>query len=1019
MSWAFTEEKIARQIADVQAAAVRERLPLGPIRVRVGALVEADAAHPDADDSGWAVLGADRTWGAEREVTAWLRTRVEVPFYWAGDTAVVHVEPFDAEILVYVDGVARQAFDAAHHELMLGDAAGQSFLLAMEAYSGVFLPTTNHNALATDGAEHRLVVAELRRVDEEMRGLARDMRFALESAQGMASAERRRAAVIEALDEATNRLDFRAGTNSDVFRASARAARQGLRSALARIDFDPTVPTLWATGHAHIDTAWLWRLVHTRRKCARTFANVLDLMARYPEFHFTCSQPSQYAMVKEDHPALYEEIRRAVDEGRWETVGGMWVEADCNVTGGESLVRQFLYGQRFFEREFGTRTEVVWLPDVFGYSAAFPQIIRKAGMKYFMTIKIFWSQVNKPPYQTFKWVGIDGTDVLVHFSPNGNYNSQVSPAVFKALWEGYRQPHLTDSALLIYGFGDGGGGPTREMIENALRASEFPLGPRVKMSTSQAFFEDLEGQVGNDPRLPVWNGELYLEYHRGTYTTHADVKKGNRQSEILYQSAEIAACLAMVLARVEYPQAALTEGWLTILLNQFHDILPGSSIEAVYRDAADDYARVRHAGERVLEASVAGLGSGVVALNPLPWVRRDPFKVPGHWGVVGQAIEDFEGHRETLVSFEVPAVGVATVMEAALGVSDLVVEERLLENQFFRLILDECGEIASLWDKRHDREVLDLRAYCRGNALLAFEDRPMAWDAWDVDIFYQDKMYPWREMASLHVVERGPLRAGVEIRRVMAAGRQSEIRQRILLHRDVPRIDFQNRVDWRERQTLLKVAFPVAVNALRATYDIQFGNVERPTHWNTSWDWARFEVCAHKWADLSEGDYGVSLLSDCKYGWDIRGNVMRLTLLKGSVSPDPVADLGVHAFTYSLLPHAGDWRAGETVRHAYELNVPVRVAQGTGDASVRFSLFEVDAPNVILETVKKAEDGDALIVRLYEAYNQRGTATLRCGLPIASARRVNLMESDPDGEDPLLAESALRFEYRPYEIITL
>jgi alpha-mannosidase len=821
-----------------------------------------------------------------------------------------------------------------------------------------------------------------------------------------------------------------------MFYASIERALSHVRESLYdKYHADPDfAPTLWCTGHAHIDTAWLWRLAHTHQKIARTFANAVALMDQYPEYRFSASQPQQYAYLKQDYPDVYARVKAAVARGQWEPVGGMWVECDCNVVSGESLVRQFLYGNRFFEREFGKRTKVVWLPDVFGYSAAFPQIIRKAGMKYFMTIKIYWNEVNKPPYQTFEWEGIDGTTVLTHFSPLGDYNAHMTPEQWRRNWDEYKQKHLGDSALYIYGWGDGGGGPTRQMIERGLRARDFPGMPKVKFETNEAFFDDLERQVAGKRNLPRWVGELYLEHHRGTYTAQGRNKQLNRHSEILLQTAEQLACIAQLRTGASYPLAELTTAWEKTLLNQFHDILPGSSIHAVYDDSARDYEEVVGAGAEAADAALRAIAraidaeSGEVLLaNPLSWDRSDIAVLPRGANVAGQNVVDFDGTVLTVARLcDLPATGYALASkQPPAAPENLSATVNRLENRFFIVTLDANGEIESVVDKRAGREVIDRDAYCKGNALLLFEDKPINSDAWNIDIFYQDKMEPLTALDSITVVETGPIRATVEIVRGFGSG--SKIAQRISVYADLDRIDIATDVWWQERQRVLKAAFPVTVHSPRATYDIQFGNVERPTHWNTSWDWARFEVCGQKWADLSEGDYGVSILSDSKYGWDIKGNVMRLTLLTGSINPDADADRGRHRFAYSLYPHAGDWRAARTVRRAYEFNVPVRYAVvDRGEGSRRalassFSLVSTDSPNLVVETVKKAEDEDALIVRFHEAHGQRGRAKLKFGVPIDSAIEVNLMEEIDStlSTDLSTAGDAVTLSYGPYDIRTI
>jgi alpha-mannosidase len=1033
MTWFYSEEKVQVLLRAVGRGTIKERSPLSPIKYAIGDF-GSKAAKPDFDDSSWETLPSSNDWGSQSEITAWLRAKVQIPASWKGDKAVLHVLPRDCEILAYVDGRRVQAFDGAHHELVVSDKIGgeSTHVIALDAYSG--LPSTGEaNAYfnTEPSKTHRLGEAELWRVEPETFEYYYDLKFLLDTYRVSDKETREAVALLNALTESVNTLDLRQGEQSQSFYDSVRKARAILTDQVLSKKANEFAPTLWAAGHAHIDTAWLWRLDHTRNKCARTFSTAIEMIKRYPDYKFSCSQPQQYAYIKQDHPELFEDIKKAVKAGRWETVGGMWIEADCNVTSGESLVRQLLYGQRFFKEEFGSRSDVVWLPDVFGYSAAFPQIIKKAGMKYFMTIKIFWSQINKPTYQTFRWFGIDGTDVLTHFSPLGDYNAVMSPQQLRKTWQDYNQKNLNDSALYIYGYGDGGGGPTYQMLEAAKRSKDTFVSPKVKQSTAQEFFEDLDKQVSGKPDLPVWNGELYLELHRGTYTTQSKNKAFNRQSEILYQTAEQLAVLSQAAGQ-PYPTAKIKKGWQLLLLNQFHDIIPGSSIHEVYQDSDRDYAAIFEIGNSVAESSLTAIATkvsadpgSVLVYNPLSWSRKDVGFVPAELAAAGQDVTDIRGVKGTLVSFpeNLPTLGVAALSQVTpAAAKDLTVTTTRLENKFFSILLDKNAEISSISDKRNGREVIDNQSYCKGNSLIAFEDRPMNWQAWDIDIYYQDKPYPIIELDSVSIIEEGPIRAGVEVKRTMTGGKGSTIRQRIFIYADLDRIDFETEVDWKESCTLLKAAFPVTVNALRASFDIQFGSIDRPTHWNTSWDWARFEVCGQKWADLSEGDYGVSVLSDSKYGWDVRDNVIRLTLLRAPNHPDPTADIGIHHFTYSLYPHAGDWRAGETVQRAYELNVPPKfvAAKSTVNSSLpkSLSLLAVDAPNLVVETVKKAEDDDSIVVRLYEAYNQRGTTTITFASHVSSAKAVNLMEDEPDGDDPTIHGAQIKFAYKPYEIKT-
>ena len=951
--------------------------------------------------------------------------------------------------MVSIDGIPVQAIDLFHHDLMLSDSAvgGKTYQLRVDAYTGSVDTNMNTSWIGgvhTYGDQVTVTLKQnsLQCIDREAEALYFDLDTALAASSALPAGSLERTVIERVLDETVNILDFRYPRGDRRLIDSVQSASRYLAANLyEKFSADPAfTPVMSSVGHAHIDTAWLWPLAHTRKKIARTFSTQLTYLEQFAEdgYVFTCSQPQQYAYLKQDHPEIYARIKEAVKTGRWETVGGMWIESDCNVVSGESLVRQFLFGQRFFEKEFGAHNDVLWLPDVFGYAANIPQIIKKVGMKYFMTTKIQWSQINKPPYQTFEWEGIDGTRVLTHFGSGGDYNSNMTPQQLVDYWNANNQKNVSNTALYVFGNGDGGGGPTRKMLETAKRLKSFPHMPRVELSTAQQFFETLEQQVEGSPLLPRWVGELYLEYHRGTYTSQARNKNFNRRSEIALQTAEQISSMAH-LSEVgfEYPQSDINGAWELTLLNQFHDIIPGSSIAEVYQDSTKDYGQILSVASDAAMSALNALASyvdadcgDVLVYNPLPWTRADFGAFPIALGLSGQAVTNLDGESLTLVplSQTVPT-GYVTIGEfrlSTVSAGSLRVTDRTLENQFFKITVDDSGEIVSIFDKRVSFEVIDSSAKTRGNALLTFEDIPMNYEAWDIDIYYQDKVYPVSTVDSIQVIEEGPLRATIEIKRRF--GRGSSIVQRISLWESSPRIDFDIKVDWQERKMLLKAAFPVNIHSPRATFDIQFGNVERPTHWNTTWDWARFEVCGHKWADLSEGGedgYGVALLSYNKYGWDIKGNVIRMTLLKGAEDPDKGADLGVHHILYSLMPHIGDWRQAEIVRRAYELNVPT-ISTVVPTDSVKsvpgsFSMAFVDAQNLIVETVKKAEDDESIIIRLYEAYGRRGRAILRLGKTFKSIGEVNLMEEETDETRKANLDvdgQGAAFNYLPYEIKT-
>lgn len=1041
---AWQLEKLQRRVAELERWIFPESVPVGPFRFRSGFL--ANGQDPALDDSDWPLIAEGHRWGHPGE-EAWFRTRVVVPEAWRGRPLSLllsfgrteHGVTGGAEALLYVNGRPLQGLDRYHVEVPLPRelAAASELHLAVHAFSGM------------RQGDHRIGPLRLALKSLAVEALYWDMCTTLEAAAILPPGDPRRVAMLEALNRAALLLDWRQ-PGSQAFYDSVMAAQAELAAGLAPLRGEPGRPRVVAVGHSHIDVAWLWPLRVTRQKAARTFSTVLHLMEQYPEFRFVQSQPQLYQFIKEDQPELYERIRQRVAEGRWEPTGAMWVEADCNIPSGESLVRQILFGTRFFREEFGVDNHVLWLPDVFGYSWALPQIIAGAGLRAFMTTKISWNQFNRFPYDTFRWRGLDGTEVLTHFittpteggSESYTYNGEITAESVQGLWQNYAQKAQNRELLLAYGYGDGGGGPTREMLETARRLADMPGVPRVETGSVEEYFRSLTERLKDRADLPVWDGELYLELHRGTYTSQAEVKKNNRRAEILYHNAELFAAAAWVVTpRYSYPQAELRRGWETLLRNQFHDILPGSSIPEVYQDSRREFQEVFALGERVLDDSLQALTEAMdrpepmlVVFNGLSWERSEPVAVP--WqpeferlrpvGPDGQPLPvqvvEEDGERRLWVYCpNVPPCGWAAYPLRPVGgeASDhglppvMVTPERL-ENAFFVVERNASGQIRRIFDKIAGREVLP--AGTCANRLQVFEDKPLEWDAWDIDIFYQEKGWEVTDLQEAVVEEAGPERG---VLRLCWRYQRSTITQRLTIHRRIPRLDFVTQVDWQERQSLLKVAFPVDERSTRATYEIQFGNVDRPTHWNTPWDWAQFETCAHTWVDLSEGGYGVSLLNDCKYGHDVRDGTLRLTLLKSAIFPDPTADLGEHRFTYSLYPHAGDWYEGGTVPAAHALNNPLMprvVGPGAGRLPLRYSLVRTNAGHVVVDTVKQAEDGDGLIVRTYEFGRRRGPVVLEFGFGVAGARTCNLVEAD-QGPAAVTA-NRLEFATRPFAIHT-
>lgn len=965
------------------------------------------------------------------------------------------------QFTVYIDGRLRQGFDVNHHDLLLTEKAlpGETHTLYLSAYTGSEkAPISLRGFLSVE--------------EEEVKKAYYDLLVPWECACLLDPKEASCQRLLDTLRRAVNLLDLRRPLLEDKSPSPAfLASLQEMEDFLQENLYQPESPlrklyppeaTVHCVGHTHIDVAWLWPLSVTRRKAVRSFATVLELMDRYPEYVFFSSQPQLYQYVKELAPELYERIRERVKEGRWEADGGMFVEPDTNLPSGESLVRQLLYGKGFFRRDFGKDSRVLWLPDVFGYSAALPQILKKSGIRYFQTTKISWNEVNLLPYDTFYWEGIDGTRILTHFittrdyeSParhprtssefttgfTTSYNGILNPSQVKGAWQRYQQKALSPDILCCFGYGDGGGGPTAEMLEKQRRLSGgLPCCPETRMNTALSFFQALEKNLAGK-KVPLWCGELYLEYHRATYTSMARNKRYNRKAEFAAVNLESLERIAKEFSSVSSPREVLKNGWEVILRNQFHDILPGSAIYEVYEDSKREYedlfAALGKETERLLCALTEGQGSKqetekegeecknneggkssgknasllVLNLNGLP--LKGLVKTAALPWETGKAQKTPEGDWLLSVG-EVPAKGFCLVSEKDLltPAEDCLVTESLLETPFARIRLDENGQIEEWYDKRARRNIL--KEGQRGNVLTAYEDKPYQYDNWNLYDYYLEKPYPVQDLLSRRVVENGPLRYGLELR---WRYQDSVIKEVLYVYPDNPRVDFSFWADWKESQTFLKALFPLDLNTREAAYEIQYGHVKRPTHRNTSWDQARFETCMHKWMDVSEGGFGVSLLNDCKYGVSVEDGVVGLSLIKCGNYPNPQADRGIHEAVYSLLPHEGTWAEAGVVPQAYLLNNPLLARPCHNPAlPSSYSLASCRERNICLEVFKEAEEGNASILRLYEFENRRGQATLT----FPSPQRVtlcNLLEE----EEELLSPSALTLTLpvRPFEILTL
>lgn len=960
-----------------------------------------------------------------RDRYLWLRREVNVPAAREGCEPVARFDfgktginnKFGFESLLYINGQPYQGVDGNHREVVLTPYAGQTVELTFLLWSGL------EGGGPKKTQYHRLQVAQVGYLDKKADKLYYLFKNMSDTAGWLTDEIPEKHEIVNALEGVCARLDF----DSDRIHESAADALAYLENALAAMPKNSPV-TVYATGHSHIDVTWLWRLKHTREKIQRTFSTALRLMEEYPEYHFLQTQPQLYSFIKKDRPDLYEKIKQRIAEGRWEVDGGMWLEADCNVTSGESLARQFLYGIRFIEQEFGKKCSYLWLPDVFGYSWALPQIMKLCGLNTFMTTKISWNQFNEMPNDLFWWRGIDGTMMLTYFvnGPNNtersvnfgkvsNYSAEIAPLVTVGAWKRFKNKDLTRNVLISYGFGDGGGGPTRQMVENMRAIRQIPGIPDMKSAGPGEFFDKLHESIESTDRyVPVWDGELYLELHRATYTTEGKNKWHNRKLEYALTEAEWLTTLAM-LKGAEYDRQRFHDCWEQVLCAQFHDTIPGSSIREVYEDTDKIYAGVWDDVKALCTAACDHLAepaentwsvvrfadTGVKSLAQIPQTGEGVF-LDGEGNVL--PAQQTNGGWLVEKAWEPMAAQVLRFVPGKTNKAEnpfcLDMEKGVLHTPFYSISWDENGALTSVFDKENNREVLSGKS----NILRIYEDRPVKHDAWDMDIFYTQK-YEDAKLESVSCTEAGPLRLKLKFTYTYRASR---FEQEMAVYSGSRRIDFVTHALWQESYRLLRALFQVDVRSTKATYDVQFGHVERPTHWNTSWDWARFEVCGHKWADLSESNYGVSLLSDCKYGYSVKDDVMGISLLKSSKYPDTHADMGEHDFTYALLPHDGCLGA-QTVEQSISLNQDVLSIPGalrTGAA------LKKNCDSVKIDAVKPAEDGDGFVIHMHECLGGRASVELELGDGLGAYASCNLLEE----YETKCEGTKIRVDMKPFEI---
>ncbi|MBF4615657.1 alpha-mannosidase [Curtobacterium sp. VKM Ac-1376] len=1002
----LVEARIARLVRDRVDPAVHRRS--APVTIEAWEVPGEPVPFDAAVRESYTPFTVGSHWGGRPWGTTWFRITGTVPADFGtaqGTTAELSVDlgftkrqpGFQAEGLAFrPDGSTIKAIEPRNNAVPLEVGPGESFELYVEAGANPdiggdsFQGATPLGSRSTAGDEpiYRLQALEVVERDETVWELQQDFWVLRGLMAELPTDGTRGADILRALERAADALD------PDDVAGTAADARAALAPALA-VPASAAAHRAIAVGHAHIDSAWLWPVRETKRKCARTFSNVLDLMDRDPDFTFACSSAQQYAWIRDEYPEIFGRIKERVAEGRWIPVGGMWVESDTNLPGGEALARQFVAGKRFFLEEFGIDTPEAWLPDSFGYSGALPQIVRAAGSKWFVTQKPSWNETNVIPHTSFHWEGIDGSRVLTHLPPADTYNSDVSPADLHRGERRNKERGTANTSMLLYGFGDGGGGPTTEMVGAAHRQHDLDGSPRVTLGTPAQVFEQLEAEL---PTPGVWSGEMYLEFHRGTYTSQIRTKQGNRRSEHLLREAELWAATAAVRLGSEYPYAELEEAWHTVLLQQFHDILPGSSIAWVYENAEEQYARVAEVLEGLIGSATTALAAGgtgsstdpatVVRFNASPVAAGDVTALGGSLG---------EGPR-----------AVSPVRDGDRFVFDTGV---------VTATIDVAGHVVSFVDHATGRDAIAPGAAAA--EYTVFRDTPNQWEAWDIDRAYQ------RNGTVLSASSVSVDGSALVVERSFGA---STLTTRYSAVEGEPELTVETEVDWHEHQKLLKLAFPIDVLASSASSEIQFGYIDRPTHQNTSWDHARFETSAHRWVHVAEPGFGVAVANDSTYGHDITREtradggtttLVRESLLRGPTFPDPNADQGHHVFRTVLRVGASVLDAADS---GYRLNLPVRSVPGSAPVA---PLVTVSSPQVFVEAVKLAEDrsGD-VVVRLYEGLGGRATdVAVDFGFDVASVTAVDLLErsvgSATGAPTSWSAGEPVVLTLRPFEIVTL
>ena len=962
----------------------------------------------------------------------WLCTKISIPEDM-GDENVLAIFDFGVpmetgntsnfESLLYVNGKPYQGVDGNHKEVFFNlKETGRELDLKFRLWSGL-----------SGGGRPKHMTMTIERAELGVLDTAADDFYylamtALQTQNLLEANNEYKPYILNQLVEAFRLIDFTCIGSESYFK-SLQTALDYLKEKLTGKGKPDVHVTM--LGHTHIDVAWLWRVKHSREKSARSFSTVNRLMEKYPEYIFIQSQPQLYEYIKEDYPDIYEHIQRRVGEGRWEPSGAMWVECDCNLTSGESIIRQILVGKNFFKKEFDFDSEFLWLPDVFGYSWALPQILKKSGVNTFMTTKISWNDTNRLPYDTFIWRGMDGSEITTHFitttelnDTSYTYNGDSKPFAIKGVWDNYRNKDLNRDLIISYGWGDGGGGPTREMIKYIEAAKLMPGLPKVDTGRATEYFRKLNNTIKENPYngyIPVWDGELYLEFHRGTYTSQGYNKKMNRFMEYKLREQEMLSVFAEKLCSVTYNREELLKAWKIVLCEQFHDILPGSSIHEVYEDSHLEYERALSYIDNVKETStfafVTNKNNVFTLFNQANWERDTIVKIPA--GNTSYEYKDSNGNilpchksgeNDLVYVKKLKPVSFTVISRNVIDnkASQEILTKDSIETPFYIVAWDKQGRLVRLYDKSAEREIIPEGKFA--NVFQIFEDKPRCFDAWELESTIDLKK---EEISCDGNIIKTKNELGYFIDFTYNYN-DSKIIQTMCLYNHKRRIDFKTAVEWKERQKILKTAFSVDIRGVFARYDIQEGNIVRPITRNTSWEAAKFEVVAHKWAELSETGYGVALLNDCKYGYDIKEDTIRLSLLKSATDPDYNADYGTHEFTYSLYPHKEEWYESGLEEEAFDLNSPVTVFEGEtgfGDNS----LISFDKPNIVVDALKKAENEEAFILRFHEFTGRRNEINIDTKLNFNSWCEADLMENPIEAWKTL----PVKVKVKPYEIKTI